>query len=551
LEHPGLLSFFREFLDRLPDNAKVFLSCRSTPEIGLARLIVNGRCAVLRSEELRFSTAETERFFAGTREITHGDVERIYRLSEGWPAALQLYRLSVADPDARRLLGDFSSSRPRELAEYLTENVLAMQRADIQDFLLRTSLLTRLNADLCDAVTCRSDSSAILPSLERSGLFVRSLDLRRQWFEYHALFASILSEEQRRRSEAVALDVHGRAARWHADNGDFEDAVHHAVACREFALAADILDKWSARLVADALLVTLERWCDRIPFGMIARRPSLLIKSAWALVFLQRHDKLSPILALLKQCLPPFDVSATTDPTIVLSMAAIARDDAHAAFRIVEAVPVRERKSGPFAAFELAAAANLAAYRQLAYSDFEGARERLAIARSQGARGHASFSQGYTIALEGVSLLVQARHQEALEQFGSGMTTQRRHVNRSHAAAALSSCYVWALYESNALDQAESVFGQYQDIIAESALLDCPHIDGVHPRHSRPTGSSASGTRSCRGDQPRKRLAPILPHAGMGARPACVAQRRSRPGGGDRRRHERPVRDCHRLASVP
>jgi LuxR family maltose regulon positive regulatory protein len=496
LEHSGILSFFREFLDRLPHNARVFLSSRSTPEVGLARLIVNGKCIVLRSEELRFSTSEAECFFAETREITHGDVDRIYRLSEGWPATLQLYRLSVADPDVRRLLADFSSSRPRELAEYLAENVLAMQPADIQEFLLRTSLLTRLNARLCDAVTGRTDSGSVLPWLEHSGLFVRSLDLREQWFEYHTLFASILSEEQWRRSEVVAIEVHGLAAKWHAKNGDFEEAVHHAVACRDFAMAADILDKWSSRLVADALLVTLERWCDRIPFGIIARRPSLLIKNAWALIFLQRHDKLSPILALLEQYRPPFDVSATTDPTVVLSMAAIARDDARAAFRIVESVPIRERKSGPFAAFELAAAANLAAYRQLAYGDFEGARERLAVARTQGVRGHASFSQGYTIALDGVNLLAQGRLRDALDRFGSGMAKQRKHVDRSHAAAALSSCYIWALYEFDALDEAEAVFGQYQDIIAESAPLDfqaVAHISmaRIHDIRGRPAQAQA------------------------------------------------------------
>jgi len=62
--------------------------------------------------------------------------------------------------------------------------------------------------------------------------------------------------------------------------------VYHAVTCRDFTLAIVTLDQWSSQLVADALLVTLERWCDQIPFEMIARRPSLLIKNAWALVFL-------------------------------------------------------------------------------------------------------------------------------------------------------------------------------------------------------------------------------------------------------------------------
>jgi LuxR family maltose regulon positive regulatory protein len=496
LENTAILNFFREFLDRIPSSARVFISSRSTPEVGLARLIVNGSCILLRPEELRFSTMEAERFFAKTEQITDVEFDRIYRLSEGWPAALQLYRLSVSDPTVRGLLGDFSSSRPRELVEYLTDNVLEMQAADVQDFLLRTSLLTRLNARLCDAVTGRTDSGAILLWLERSGLFVRSLDLRQQWFEYHALFASILSEVQHRRSERVALEVHGQAAKWHGENGNYDDAVYHAVACRDFTLAIVTLDQWSSQLVADALLVTLERWCDQIPFDMIARRPSLLIKNAWALIFLQRRDKLSPILVLLGQIPPPHDVSATTDPTIVLSMAAIARDDAGTAFRIVDAVPIRERKAGPFAAFELAAAANLAAYRELAYDDFEGARDCLAVARMQGERGRAAFSQGYTVAIAGVNLLAQGHLGDALDRFESAMSKQRKHVDRSHAAAALASCYLWALYEADALNEAESIFGQYQDIIRESALLDfqaVAHLSmaRIHDIRGRPSKAMA------------------------------------------------------------
>ena len=409
---------------------------------------------------------------------------------------MQLYRLSLADPSVRGLLGDFSSARPRELVEYLTDNVLEMQAADVQDFLLRTSLLTRLNARLCDAVTGRKDSESILLWLERSGLFVRSLDLGQQWFEYHALFASILSDVQHRRSESVALEVHGLAAKWHKENGNYGEAVYHAVTCRDFTLAIVTLDQWSSQLVADALLVTLERWCDQIPFEMIARRPSLLIKNAWALVFLQRRDKLSPLLALLRQIPPPHDVSATTDPTIVLSMAAIVRDNARDAFRMVDKVPFRERRVEPFAAFELAAAANLAAYRQLAYDDFEGARECVAVARMQGERGRAAFSQGYTVAIAGVNLLEQGHLGDALDRFKSAMTKRRKHVDRSHAAAALASCYLWALYEADALDEAESVFGQYQDIILESAVLDfqaVAHLSmaRIHDIRGRPSKALA------------------------------------------------------------
>ena len=495
LENSAILDFFRELLERLPESARIFIGSRSMPRIGLARLLVNAQIIVVRPEELRFSSAEAELFLAGTKtiEITNVEVDRIYGLSEGWPAALQLYRLSLVNPAVRPLLGGFSSSRPRELAEYLADNVLALQAPDIQDFLLRTSLLTRLTAPLCDVIIGRSDSREILLSLERSGLFVRSLDLDARWFEYHALFASFLSEQLHIHSEAVALEVHRRAAQWHLQDANYEEAVRHAIACRDFPLAADTLDVWSSQLVAGGFLITMERWCDRIPFEEIASRPSLLIKNAWALVFLRRREKLKPVLALLAQRRPPFDVGRTTDPTIVMSMAAIARDNAAAAFHIVDRISIGEQKAEAFAAFELAAAGNLMGFQQLAYGNFESARRCLAIARVQGEHGNAAFSRGYTIGIAGVNLMAQGQLREALDSFKVVMAEQRMHVDRSAAAVALACCYIWGLYEANELDAAEALFGRYNGIIAEATLLDflavaqvsMARIHDVRGRHSK------------------------------------------------------------------
>ncbi|MES2681992.1 MAG: LuxR C-terminal-related transcriptional regulator [Pseudomonadota bacterium] len=477
IENATILGLFRELLEHVPDHTRIFIGSRSLPELGLARLVVNAQALLLRPEDLRFSPAEVQQFFAADpggdpSDVTEGELAAIYRQTEGWPAALQLYRLSWVNPAVRRALGDFTASRPRELAEYLADNVLALQAPGLQDFLLRTALLTRLTAPLCNAVTGRKDSQNILLTLERSGLFVRSLDEHAGWFEFHALFASFLRDQIHSRSESAALEVHGRAVQWHLQQGHFEDAVHHAIACQDFSLAADTLSQWSSQLVADAMLITMERWCSRLPFEQIAQRRDLLIKYAWTLVFLRRREKLKRLLPLLEALAPPFDVGHTTDPNIVLSMAAIASDDALDAFRIVDRVAVRELKGEGFATHELGAAANLIAFRQLAQGDFEGAREYLAIARVQGERGDAIFSRGYTIGLAGVSLLVQGRLREALERLKAGMAEQRMQEDRSVASAALASCAIWALYEANELDAAEAMFGQYHDIIAETALLD-------------------------------------------------------------------------------
>lgn len=474
LRDKSILSFFRGLLERVPENVRIFIGSRSVPEIGLARLVISNQALILRADDLRFSPAEVEQFFAASQDlaVSREELAAIYSRTEGWPAALQLFRLTLVSPQVRKSLGDLDSYRPRELAEYLVENVLSLQPPRVQEFLLRTSLLNRLTAPLCDLVTGWTDSQEMLQQLERSGLFLRALDSDLHWFKYHALFSSFLAEQQRAQSAEAALEVHRRAAKWHLAQGLYEEAVHHFVACRDFVRAADTMNIWASRLSAGGHLITIEHWYDQLPFEEVAKRPDLAIKVAYALVFLRRHQKLRPILQLLQRIAGSGELEKTTNPDVLLSMAAVCADKVPDAFNIIERVRIEGWEPSGFAAFELGAGANLVGYRDLAMGEVERARQHLGLARAYSDRGDASFSGGYTVGLTGVTLMMQGQLDAALENFRLGMAEQRMHLDGSFASAALVSCYIWALYEANELDLVEALFAQYREVIADAVLLD-------------------------------------------------------------------------------
>lgn len=474
LTNKSILGFCRKLFERLPDNVRFFIASRSLPEIGLSRLLVGNRALILRAEDLRFSFQEVERFFEVHKDtnVTNAEIESIYCRTEGWPAALQLFKLSLASPSVRSSLEDVSACPPRELTDYLADSVLSLQPPDLQDFLLRTSLLTRLTAPLCDAVTGRTDSQHVLKELERSGLFVRALDAQRRWFTYHPLFSSFLIEQLINRSRFIGLEVHRTAARWHMSQGNFEETLHHAIECKDFALAVEALNIWSSRLIADAQLATVERWFVRLPFGEVAKHLDLSIKTAYALVFLRRKQKAQPLLQFLANHRAGGSVAGTTNPDIVLAMAAVSVDDLESAFAIIERVSVCNCSPEGFSAFELGAAANLTSYRAMTLGNFEEAREYLAFASAYNERGSATFSRGYTLAVTGVMQILSGELNNALARYREDMAEQELHLAESFALAALASCYLWALYEANELELVQAVFGQYHDIIAESALPD-------------------------------------------------------------------------------
>lgn len=477
LTNKSLLAFFRELFEHVPANVRMFIGSRSVPDIGMAKLLVNNQTTLLRADDLRFSRREVECFFASrgpALEVSREEVESIYLHTEGWPAALQLFRLSLAKPEVRRSLGEFGVSRPRELAEYLTDSVLSLQPPEDQEFLLRTSLLSRMTAALCDEVTGRSRSQETLLRLERSGLFIRSLDAEARWFKYHALFSSFLAEELRSEQPDIATEVHRRAAAWHFRNGYYEDTIHHAIEYRDFDLAAEAMNEWSSSLVARAHLMTVDRWFARLPLACVTSRKELVVKVAYALIFLRRYAELKKIEPALEQGAEEQAgaVVASGHCGIALAMAAMSRNEVAKGFDLIGRVDVRNRDVAGFGAFEYGAAANLLAYRAITCGDFERGRELIAIARNYNDRAQATFSGGYMVAIEGFGMMLRGQVDDALNRFRSAMAAYQPELDKSFASAAIASGFALALYESNELNALEALTEAHLTGIADSTLPD-------------------------------------------------------------------------------
>jgi LuxR family maltose regulon positive regulatory protein len=229
----------------------IVVASRSDPDLGLARMRLEGRLAELRSADLAFTEHELASLLAGLGLTLAPERRRqLLARTDGWAAGIRLVAVALlASTDPERLLDEFTGD-DRVVADYLTDEVLATLPCDVREFLLRTSIVERLDVDLACALTDRDDAAAILDELERQGAFVVALDRHRRCYRYHALFAELLRARLRLEQRSALHALHERAAAWFAEHHCPELAVRHALAAGSRAGAWDVLAAHWLDLVA-------------------------------------------------------------------------------------------------------------------------------------------------------------------------------------------------------------------------------------------------------------------------------------------------------------
>jgi LuxR family transcriptional regulator, maltose regulon positive regulatory protein len=271
------------FLEHAPAGVHLVLSTRTDPSLRLARMRATGELSELRAAELRFTNEEASELLNGSMGLQLGtqDVERLAERTEGWAAGLVLAGLSLRGrQDAAGFIASFHGDN-RHIADYLGAEVLARQPEKLRTFLLRTSILERLSGPLCDAVLQTQGSAGLLRLLERSNLFLVPLDDHRQWYRYHHLFAELLQLELGHRDPGLLPLLHRRAAAWHRQAGNVEEAIGHATAAGEFTEAAALIAGHWLAYRRGGRLATVARWLQRLPEAAVMADPPVAFVAAW------------------------------------------------------------------------------------------------------------------------------------------------------------------------------------------------------------------------------------------------------------------------------
>ena len=515
ITEPAVLGLVREIIDHLPRCGQLVLASRSLPDQGLSlgRLRAAGQLLEIDAEQLRFSLAETQRFFAlrhagpadGYAQVQaelqaellaelQANLPELLRKTEGWIAALWLASMALDGVIARQgsvagFIGQFSGS-DRAVADFLAEDVLSHQTPEIRDFLLRTSILRHLNAALCQVLMPRSDAARILARLDAANLFITSisasgaLDTEREW-RYHSLFADFLRTQLAREQPDGLARLHLAASGWYEAQGRPVSAIDHAIEGGDLPHAAALLTQHAASFLEQGRMRLLARWVAALPAALLPARPMLQMVALWACLLTR-----GPWQAMAE--LHQSGCADSPDPAVQAHVRALQPmllammdrvDEASAAGR---AQLARLPSGQPFADSVLC---NAMAHAMGVLGQREQALHLLDVAR-RGQQG-AGFNRMYSESVEGLLDLQQGRLRQATARFRMAVGTPAGTAGGaagagfppSHGNAWAGVLYAGAMYETHQLALAEHLLNVYLPLARDVGLPD--HMILSHVMRSR------------------------------------------------------------------
>jgi ATP/maltotriose-dependent transcriptional regulator MalT len=280
-------------IGNMPPQMHLVISTREDPQFHISRLRAGGQLTDLRATDLRFELSEAINFLNQITglNLTKDDVALLETRTEGWIAGLVLAAISLqGNDDPAGFIASFTGSN-RLVLDYLAEEVLEHQSAEIQEFLLITSCLDRLCRSLCDSLTGKTNSQKILESLENANMFIIPLDDERHWYRYHHLFKDLLRSHLQQSHPEKIPAIQGKASHWFNRNGFIDEAIEFALAAGDFDKAVELIESIADVVWIKGELKKLADWLSAIPEEKLYTKPNLCIFHASSLFIVGQQDE--------------------------------------------------------------------------------------------------------------------------------------------------------------------------------------------------------------------------------------------------------------------
>lgn len=273
----GLVDYFAR---RLPSNCRLLLASRTQPAMpSLARLRLEGRASELGPSTLAFTADEIRQYYRSTRseDISDDQAKRILKSTQGWPAGVALF----TDPGT---LAEGRDAASLPLSDYLAAEIFDRLTEDLQEFLLRTSVLDRLEAGGCDVILHQGGSTQLLKTLERQNVPVMQVRGAVAEYTVHPLFRDFLRTKLRLQSPELYRHLNQEAGAWQVNRGQPSEAIWHFAQAEDWDQVTTLILEEAPRAYRAGRWHMITSWLEVIPADELRTRPQLRLWEARILV---------------------------------------------------------------------------------------------------------------------------------------------------------------------------------------------------------------------------------------------------------------------------
>ncbi|MEX3813171.1 LuxR C-terminal-related transcriptional regulator [Paraburkholderia sp. BR13439] len=460
-------------VENAPSHVHVVICTRTDPPLPLGRLRAGNSLLELDASTLRFDFDETRSFVEHEcpGKLHASSIKLLFTRTEGWAAALRISASVLAraahKPDAE-VAPASGASRP--FAAYL-EDMVKRLPGGMVEFMLRTSILERLSAPLCEAVTGVRTSQAMLESIAARQLLLEPLDLDGTWFRFHHLMGEYLHRRLQTQHRDEVADLHRRACQWYAQEAQWTDAVRHAIAAGDVEEAVSLIGRCAMALVTKGDLLTLLGWQRQFPAHLMRSQTKVTLAIAWGMALAMRFDEALAMLDTIEK-----DAASSTDPASVRwecqairSVVAALQDDAHACLALAEDCLKRPSTD----VWTTNVASNVVRFAHWKMGNLEALYAVQWVPYSIEEDSRNVFASVYRLTLLGHVEMQQLHFPLAERYFQEAMRLAERHAGpKSIAVAQVAPMIAQLRYEQGRLDEAEALVSDLMPVIDAAVLLD-------------------------------------------------------------------------------
>ncbi|GGG82621.1 LuxR C-terminal-related transcriptional regulator [Paenibacillus radicis (ex Gao et al. 2016)] len=295
-------------IEYLPQQVHLIVTSRDVLPFSTAKWLAKGQYTEINASQLSFTLDETVSYYAAYSNnntvippLAERHIRKLHNRTEGWVTGLQLISLSLQTVDSFDRFIDAFTGYNRNIASYLFHEVVSQLPDRTRRFLEYTTLLPRMNASLCEALTGDTDSQEMLEQLRFKNLFILPLDDTGEWFRYHHLFSEYVQNDFKRGSSKEQwLNTHCNASQWFANEGMLDEAIDYAFAGEDYNNAERLIQRHMTKVLRQGEFATLLRWFERFP-SSFALAPDMQLLYTFCLVVTGQIDKAEGMLSEVEQ----------------------------------------------------------------------------------------------------------------------------------------------------------------------------------------------------------------------------------------------------------